>query len=318
MSNLRISSIVAAIMLVAASGAGHSQTLDPSTKVTQSDEAGYVSVGVVVFKRSDPKGGPIVVANPSLTPSFVSSDDYDFGWKAGIDAAAGINFWSSEGLEARVLYFDTNAANQITTPGNFIGAGFTGPGGTLFQSEYDTKLTSFEVNWRHRMFDHLTLLAGVRSISVDDKLHYDIATTVAHADYNYDNHLLGGQIGAEWAVFKPSNPFQVNLVGKFGVYALHSSGGIFESSGVNSNPIGSFTTDVRKTAYAGELGISAGYHLTNNIQIRGGYQLLWLDKVGLASNNAAFSLTNPSLLSHDLQRDNLLFHGFNVGVTVNW
>jgi len=314
MSNLRITTVLAGAVLLAA--VGSAQSADPTEKVTQATPGGFVSVGAVIFKRSDPKGGAIVASNPPGT-TFLDAGDSDFGWKAGVDAAAGLNFWTNEGIEARVLYYDTSTSNSFRTPGNFIGAGFTGPTNTLFESNYDTKLTSFEVNWRHRMFnDQLTLLGGVRSISLDDKLHIDINTNVARGHYDYENDMIGGQIGAEWAVFKPSDPFQLNLVGKIGAYALKSSGGIFEFQG--NNPIGNFDTTVHKTAYAGELGISAGYHLTENIVLRGGYQLLWLDKVGLASNNAAFSLTNPSLLRTNVERDDLLFHGFNVGVTVNW
>lgn len=314
MLNLRLTTALAGAVLLAVVGTAHSA--DPAEKVTQAGPGGYVSIGGVIFKRSDPKGGTIVAANPGGAP-FSTSGDYDFGWKAGIDASAGINFWGTEGIEARALYYDTGTTFQFTTPGNFIGAGFTGPGGTLFQSEYDTKLTSFEVNWRHRMFDdQLTLLAGVRSIGVNDNLHIHLNTNVAHGHYDYDNDLLGGQVGAEWAVFKPSDPFQLNLVGKIGVYSLHSEGGIYEFQG--SNFIGSFTNEFSKVAYAGEVGVTAGYHLTDNIVLRGGYQLLWLDKVSLGSNAAAVSLLNPSLLRGDVARDSLMFHGFNVGVTLTW
>ena len=46
-------------------------------------------------------------------------------------------------------------------------------------------------------------------------------------------------------------------------------------------------------AFCGEIGITLTYDLTERLSIRGGYQLLWLDGVALASQQPLFSLTGP-------------------------
>jgi len=54
-------------------------------------------------------------------------------------------------------------------------------------------------------------------------------------------------------------------------------------------------TSARSVAFCGEIGITAAYNLTDRLALRGGYQLLWLDGVALASQQPI--LNPPPLLS---------------------
>ncbi len=316
-TKLGITGVFLTGFLLAMLGSARSQTIDNSGKFFVDSPYVYVSAGGVIFRRSNPSAGTTVAANPGLTPSFLGGSDYKFGRGIGFDGAIGVRFLGREAIEARVLNFGTTSAGaNIVTPGNFIGAGFTGPGSTSFMSQYQTTLSSWEVNWRHQLFDQLTLIAGVRSIKVHDSLSYFINTTVASSVYNYDNILRGGQIGADLALLPSSYPFQINVVGKIGKYELHSGGGITEAAG--GTPVGFFGTNISDQVYASEVGVSAGYRLSNHILVRGGYQWLRIDSLGLASNNAAASLTNPGLLNTNVYRDKLTFQGVNFGAVVSW
>ena len=66
--------------------------------------------------------------------------------------------------------------------------------------------------------DHFVLLGGFRAIDLPDDIRYDLNSTVAEGDYNYKNHLYGGQIGAEFNLFKPTSPLQVAFDGKIGLF----------------------------------------------------------------------------------------------------
>jgi hypothetical protein len=316
----RVVAAVAACACLIASGSAHAQaTLDNFGRIFQPGPWGmYFSGGATVMRRSDPANGIIVSNNPSTNVSFLNGSQFSFGWETGFDGTVGIRFLNTEAIEFRFMNLNSSTKNQMTTPGNFIGAGFTGPGGTLFQSDYDTSLRNFEVNWRHQFFDQLTFLVGVRQMTVQDTLDVQLNTTVARGKYDYRNHLTGGQIGLDWALFNRTSPFQLNLAGKLGWYHLEADGGISEFQGAAQTFIGSFESHTGDTVWAGELGASAGYRLTQNIMLRAGYQVLYFDKVALASDNAAFSRLNPSLLRGDAIRDTLVFQGFNFGVTVSW
>ena len=215
------------------------------------------------------------------------------------------------------MHFDSEVLNSMVTPGGFIGAGFTGPGGTRFDSSYTTKFDNWEANWRYQLFDQLSVLAGFRAINLKDTATFILNSNVATGQYSYYNRLRGAQIGADWAVFPLTSPFQINVFGKIGRFELNTAGGISEFQGPNF--IGAFGATATSHVNVGEAGISAGYRPSPNVLIRGGYQALWIRDVGLASNGASFSLLNPSLLnSVDGARGNLLFHGANFGVTISY
>ena len=275
----------------------------------------YVSAGVVILTRSTPAPGTIVAANPGGT-EFSGGDDFDFGWDVGVDVSFAHRLSSCDILEVRYLGIDSDAALQFVTPGSFIGAGFTGPAGTTFVGDYLTQLDSTEINWRREWSDRLTVLAGFRWVELKDDLFYTLNTTVAAARYEYNNHLYGGQIGGDWALTCPCNPLQLHVVGKAGYFGNFADGGIDEFQGTNF--IGGFRTSDTVSSFVGELGFSAAYQLTSCLAVRAGYELLWIDNVALASDNASFSLLNPSLLRTGFQTGDLFYHGATAGIEVMW
>ncbi|HEX5210340.1 MAG TPA: hypothetical protein VFW22_01215 [Pseudolabrys sp.] len=328
MSKRGIAVVLLAASCLATAGSARAepaQTVDYFGKPWVWSPSVYFSAGAVDFKRGNPTSGAIVASNPGTATAFLSGTDYNFGWHGGWDATFGFRFFQADAVEVRFLDIATTSATfDMRTPGAFIGIGFTGPTNTLFQTQYNTKLTSWEVNWRHQVFgdgipvlDQLHVLAGVRSIHVSDVLSGQINGTVASAIYNYDNQLLGLQIGADVGLLPKTWPVQVNAFGKIGRYHLDTSGGIFEYQGANNTFIGSFSTQQTDRVTAREVGISAGWRPWQNVLLRAGYQALWIDNIGLASANAAQSLTNPALLNSNVFRENLFFQGINFGLTIS-
>lgn len=316
MSKSGFTTVLLTAFFLSASGAARAQSIDNFGKFFIDGGGIYGSAGLVIMHRSTPGGGAIIASNPGGAP-FLSANAYQFDWSRGFDGTIGVRFLHTEAIEARILTFHTSTGLNFTSPGSFIGVGFTGPTNTAFASNYDTKLSSWEVNWRHRVFDQLSVLAGVRSFTLKDDLFTTINTTVAAGDYSYDNKLFGAQIGADVALLPLASPLQVNVFGKIGRYTLTSSGGITEFQPVG-NAIGGFGTSISDKVYVSEAGVSAGYRVTNNILIRGAYQALWFNNLGLASENASASLFNPSLLNGTVYRGNVSFQGFNFGATITW
>jgi hypothetical protein len=135
--------------------------------------------------------------------------------------------------------------------------------------------------------------------------------------YEAENSLLGAQIGAEMALIDGPGPFKLDLSGKVGVYDNRSNAGIREFSG--NNPIGQFQSGrVSETSYAAELGLTVGYRLTDRTELTAGYHLLWMDNIAMAGTAASGSLLNPSLLRTNVFRDEMLLHGFSIGVRTSF
>lgn len=276
----------------------------------------YAYLGAIVLTRSRPASGIVVAANPAGT-SFSDASDFSFGSQPGWDVAFGLNLPNGrDGVGFRFFNAnDINAKNNFVTPGNFIGAGFTGPGGTSFTGNYNTDLFSGEVNWQHKFADAFTALVGFRYLSVNDDMSYKINGNVATGDYVYNNNLYGAQIGADVALLNPTHPLQINVGGKVGVFANATDGGIFEYQG--NNFIGSFVGQDTSAAYLAEATVSARFRLTEHLAFLAGYQATWLSGIGLGATAASVSLLNPSLL-RTVRRGDVLFQGFTVGVKATW
>jgi hypothetical protein len=315
-SKYGIAAVVAAGFLLATGSSGHAQAPTDFNKMYQDAPTIFASLSGLRTERSRPNNGTIVQAYPGGVPSFTTGRDFDFDWSTNIDATIGVRFWRMEAIELRFLNFNSNASHTFISPGAYIGAGFTGPGGVLFQGQAETRMQSWEINWRHQLFDQLTVLAGFRDIQLNDQLGYAINTTVARGQYNYNNSLLGAQIGVDWAVLPLTNPLQVNLWGKVGLYRLHTDGGTTAFNG--STPISTFSKSERDQVHAAEAGVTVGYRVSDTVTVRAGYQALWLDKLGLASNNASSSILNPSLLSTHIYRGDLLLQSVSIGLAIGY
>ena len=83
------------------------------------------------------------------------------------------------------------------------------------------------------------------------------------------------------------------------------------SSGRRANP----------TAFLGELAAIGRYMVTDNIAVRGGYRLLWIDGVALASDQVSVTAFVPPALAPGRginSSGDLFFHGAVVGVEAFW
>lgn len=274
----------------------------------------YASAGAVFLKRSRPNEGVVVAGNPSGAP-FSRASDFGFDWEAGVDVALARRFAGGTIVEARYFGVDSTAYSTFVAPGTFIGAGFTGPGGTNFNGKYLTMLDSTEINLRRSVNDRLSLLGGFRWVELKDEMFYKLAGNVATGDYEYNNHLYGGQLGASLNLGQPARRLLANVETKAGVYGNVADGGIYEFQG--NNFIGSFAGSDTKAAFVGEIDLTLGYRLTQNITVRGGYQLLWIDNVALAGDAGSRSLLNPSLL-RGVEFNSLFYQGAMTGIDFVW
>lgn len=295
------------------------QEMQPADEVVFDEEVyGYlanwhVSVNALILDRSTPGGGATITSNPGGVP-YASGSDFDFGLNGGVDFAITRRLESGSSLQVRYFGIDSIATNSFVTPGNFIGGGFTGPGGTAILGRYLTSLDNLEINYRRPWTERTTLLAGFRWIELKDELTYRIGPT-ARGDYSYINHMYGGQIGFDYLVLDGDGPWEINAIGKAGVFANVADGGVLFSAGV---PLSSYQTSDTRAAFVGELGVNATYHVTEQFAVRVGYELLFLSNLGLASDNAADSLTNPTLLAANVYSGDVFYHGFTAGIEYAW
>jgi hypothetical protein len=127
---------------------------------------------------------------------------------------------------------------------------------------------------------------------------------------NTDNHLYGGQIGGQVDLCPFAGPLAISGIVKAGVYGNYADSQLSQTGIVN---ISLPRTDDWNTAFVGELGVTAIYPLTDRLSFRGGYQLLYIDGVALATDQPIFVIS-PQVD----QESSVLYHGALVGLELAW
>lgn len=176
----------------------------------------------------------------------------DFDWEAGIDVDIRRRLGD---YQLQVRYFGVDDWSDAN-------------------AGYRSNLHSTEVNLRRQWTDSLTVLGGFRWVEMGDDLN-------GVGDTN--NHMYGGQLGAEWLVWDRGGPFTLTT----GVKA-----GIFYNRADFVSVAGQTRTD--HTAFVGEWDIISRYQLTDRWTLRAGYQLLWLEGVATMDNQQVGNPVNTS------------------------
>jgi hypothetical protein len=274
------------------------------------------SAGAVFLHRSRPDQAPIVTP-PTGTPGVtIGGADFGFGWDVGPDVSLMRRTASGYIIEGR--YFnnrDANASFNIPAITTFrvAGIGVTILGGGSINGFYTTKLDSTELNIHVPVHSRVTLLTGFRWVELHDALRLNIATPATFTNWDLNNHMYGGQFGANFALTRPANPLKVNLVGKAGVYANDAD------NRFTSTIVGGSQDEDTATAFVGEVNLTASYRLTRHIALRGGYQVLWLDNVALASEAAAGTVQAAGGTRSTINTDGRLwYNGALAGAEFIW
>jgi hypothetical protein len=222
-----------------------------------------VYLGAVILDRSPARGVPGI--------------DYD--WELGVDLDARRRL--GNGYQLQVRYFGVNDWSD-----------------TISNANYNSNLHSTEVNLRRQWTESLTLLAGFRWVEMSDLA---VDTTGNFLDTN--NHMYGGQIGAEWLVWDRGGPFTLTTGVKAGIFYNRAD----YDGLLIGNAIQARTTH---TAFLGEWDIIARYQLTDRWTLRTGYQLLWLEGVASVDADQVNTALNADPVSTS---GSPFYHGVTIG-----
>jgi hypothetical protein len=102
---------------------------------------------------------------------------------------------------------------------------------------------------------------------------------------------------------------------KSGLYGVAS-----KNSYENIPAIGSTVRDGGSegdVAFLGEIDFLATYPLCNHVAVQGGYELLWIDGIALATDQAVNATRNISGAGIDTNGD-IFYHGATCALVVTW
>jgi hypothetical protein len=250
--------------------------------------------------RSTPRSA--VLVTDSYTPGgtvLLDANQFDFDTQTGWDIyLARDRVFGDWGIEANYFSVDGwNASTEpVTSPGGAVVQFVTPLGNTqvpaTLSASYASQLYSVEINARRPLLDWLTLLLGYRFLELDESglsIAQDVGPGLNLATYSIksQNSLSGFQVGLDSQI-PVGQRLTLQGIGKVGIYGNRASNNIYIYQSDSPETFGSETM-LGHTAFVGELDFAATYAVTDQLSVRGGYQLLWLEGVALASNQVAVS-----------------------------
>lgn len=151
---------------------------------------------------------------------------------------------------------------------------------------YSADLHNVELNFFHEKTCNVAVLAGVRYVNVNEDfflVSFD-GLNIGQYGIGADNHLIGGQLGAQGQHHQGRWRFDWMLKG--GIYAnnVESTTSLFDPAVPN---VFALNQDNTRASFIGEAGLGLAVEICWGMKIRGGYQVTWIDGAALAVDQVA-------------------------------
>lgn len=275
-----------------------------------------VSIDAIFVKRSRPDSRSLAL-NYTFTAELLNASEFDFDyeWGTRLNVQRSIN----DTFDLDAGYFEINdwSANArlptATTVNVFapLGPGISLPFVLLDDVifSYKSDLQSAELNVKNHTSDFVTLLSGFRYVGMNEEYRFSFANGQQLNSLTTENDLFGLQLGAIMTPWD-NGRFKMDFVVKGGAY--------YNDAKSTATSFGSTTGDGREAlAFFGELGLNFLYRFNDMFAFRAGYQVMLIDGVALASDQA---FTHHTLLNTGVvdTNGNVFYHGGNIGLEFMW
>jgi hypothetical protein len=286
-----------------------------------------VSAGEIILHRSTPQPSTIVETyHTTPTSTLLDASDFTFGWSTGTDIGVTRRVDKIDAIDAiDFRYFgvqDWQADTSIVT-GGFWRFPNTNSGHYLdsqLDTSYQSQLHSAELNvLRDSSWNRVTWIAGARWIGLDERMDMTVrylpSGSPAHFYFPTHNSLFGGQIGAAIKLWENGGPLYINCTSKAGLYG-NAAANRFEIVDSTGRYRLLSSDQQNQLAFVGDIGLTAVYQLADHIALQGGYQLLWIQGVAIAGDQAvvADSVAHGGIASNG----GVFYHGATANVTFTW
>jgi hypothetical protein len=235
------------------------------------------------------------------TPGFYVRSQFNFTHASAVEA---IYFRSQE------MHNDDAFIDSIN-PVRLEAAGLVVVGDDPFQVQYETKIQSGEVNFRHYMHHGaVSLLAGGRWFEVGEETQIGEITSVDQLLTETSNRLVGFQLGLEgqhWV--------------DYGLVRLDGSlkGGVYQNTVQQVSSFGAALTGAEDqvTSWIGEARGAVVLPITPHLFLRTGYHVVHLSGLAIASDQ--INNTDLAVPIATINTDGrAIYHGWFVGLEAWW
>ncbi|MEE8452202.1 MAG: BBP7 family outer membrane beta-barrel protein, partial [Thermoguttaceae bacterium] len=274
---------------------------------------------VLLLQRSAARSQPILFVPAIGIDDIIvlDVDDLAFSFEAGPrvsltrrlhgECSIEVNYFGLYGASASAVR-DGNPG-ILFPPGVFVS--------TQFAVDYDSELSSTELNYRHRHNDRVELLVGMRWVELVERFDVVGAEVMGAPTPHYamraGNSMYGFQLGTYAKLFEHGNRFSVDGFVKAGVFA---NGAYQRTVSIgNLGTVVAASDDEDHTAFLSEIGLTGVYRFGDRWTARFGYQVMWIEGVALAPDQIPFTNMIPFTVgTANLQTNgSSLYHGVHLG-----
>ena len=299
------------------------------------------NVGAAILTRGTLDGSPIITGlrSGSVREDILNGSDFRFNHSAGPDISATRRLSKDRYFDSLNLrFFDVqsvsaNESLQFIRQPEYLGYQFPTYETPLFDdtndfepqnASYATSLYSFEANVTKQVGNsQLQWLTGFRWIQVSDSLTVNAIGPITQErnQWRANNSLYGWQFGAIVPATFLNQRLNLSIAPKIGIYGNQCNTNWDAISRGTPSALRNYRNQV---AFAGDLSAIARYSLSQRWSILCGYQLLWLNGVGVAGDQPETTgyfrpQTNPPETISGLNTSgSAFFHGALVGANFVW
>ncbi|MGI9515617.1 MAG: hypothetical protein ACR2NP_01105 [Pirellulaceae bacterium] len=282
----------------------------------------YFQAEALFLYRTQQSDSQSLVLENQTQNELLNTDDFDFTMNAGVRATLGLSMANCKAIE--LTYFGlqdwdetriVRGNDNLRIPGDLA---FTSPdflNADQIQVDYSAHIDNGEVNLVHTN-SRLSVLGGFRYLGLNEFMRinsFDVATGDSDYIIQTANDLYGGQLGLR--LNKCVGPLNVRLTGKSGLFYNDAS----QLQWVADQNVGNIRTsrgdDHTSSAWIADLSLDAGICLTHAVSLRGGYNVMWIDRLALAPDQLDFSDAANSGTGISTN-GNAFFHGFHAGFEI--
>jgi hypothetical protein len=289
-------SVAIAIVLLAVVGTAHGGALP------QADAVWYASAEALGLQLD---GGardntPIVIDSLTDAP-LLSTGDVNYPMAVGPRLTLGRTVGDCHAFE--MVYFglqqwDTSRTvtgdNDLAIPGALGLASLDFFNVDELTASNRASLNNVEANlWRRLGGGSFCVMAGFRYLDLDERFVIqgaDSDTGASRYRIGTQNDLFGGQVGGRYRrCFGPGSLFGVEAVGKAGVFGNAASSSQLVTDFDNTSSLRDVSTSAGQAAFVGDIGLTALLRLTDSLQFRIGYTMIWVEGIARSANQLDFT-----------------------------
>ena len=290
-------------------------------------EPRWTATSDAIFLTRSAAGGQQLVTDPLSGDTLLNASDLTFSPAAG--PRLSLIRHGASGWDIELNYFSIQgwgATADVPNASFPMGFGYLAIDEAIplpvtdAAFQYHSRLDSGELNFRHRVHERLTWLAGFRWVELGES--YDVTGTesIYSTPFQHNvrafNHLYGAQAGADLTLWKGEKGLRIDALGRAGIFynAADQDNILTDPAGIGTLSAAAATSH---TAFVGEVGLVGSYQVNRHLSVRGGYELMWIDGVALAPNQIA--ATDFGLGSVGVNASSSVFyHGATAGLQLAW